>query len=132
MADSRADELKKPVKAPRPFRVLINGAATAAWYNTQDDEERRKIVEHLLEICRGWIQRPGVRFITSFDDDLFLVGDPRVFHKWTIYIVLEVDELDTVVSMIDDCRQGSLRLHQYFTMNATIGRPFWPIEQAVD
>jgi hypothetical protein len=46
-------------------------------------------------------------------DGLFLVGNPRGFQRWSIYVILNVDELDTVVSMIDDFR------HQ----------PFWPIEQ---
>ena len=63
----------------------------------------------------------GVRFITSFDDDLLLVGDPRGFQKWSIYIVFEVESLDSVVAMVDDFRQGDPRLHTYFTLQATLG-----------
>ena len=129
MAGKGVQELKKRVKAPRPLRVLINAAATAAWYDLRDEETKSLVIERLLEVCRTWRRMKGVRFIASFDDDLFMVGDPRGFQKWSIYIVFEVDKLDSVVTMVDDFRQGDLKLHTYFTLQATLGRAFWPIEE---
>jgi hypothetical protein len=129
MASDSSHQLHRPVHAPTPLRVLLTAAATAAWYDISDNGDRERVVERLQEVCQGWIHKPGVQFLTSVDDDLFLVGDPRGFQRWSIYVILDVDELDTVVSMIDDFRHGQIKLNRYFTMNATIGRPFWPIEQ---
>lgn len=128
MSENALDSLKKPIKAPKPLRVLINGAATAAFYDLEDETLKKNVVSRLEDVCRNWREKPGVRFITSFDDDLFMVGDPRGFQRWSIYIIFEVDEMDIVVEMIDDCRQGDVKLHRYFTMTATLGRAFWPIE----
>ena len=128
MANEGLKELEKRIRAPKPLRVLINAAATAAWYDIREDKRRKEVIDRLQEVCRGWKQMPGVRFITSFDDDLFMVGDPRGFQRWSIFIILEVEEIDSVVAMIDACRHGEVKLNQYFTMAATIGRPFWPIE----
>lgn len=130
MSPQGIDELKKAVTAPRPLRVLINAAATAAWYDIRDDRTRSQVVERLMAVCRRWRAMAGVRLLTSFDDDLFLAGDPRGFQKWSIYIVFEVESLDSVVAMVDDFRQGDPRLHTYFTVQATLGRAFWPIEGA--
>ena len=129
MASKGIQELKKRVKSPKPLRVLIQAAATAAWYDLGDEETKSLVIEHLLEVCRTWRRMKGVRFITSFDDDLFMVGDPRGFHKWSIYIIFEVEKLEAVVTMVDDFRQGDLKLHTYFSLQATLGRAFWPIEE---
>jgi hypothetical protein len=128
MSAKGIDELKKAVTAPRPLRVLINAAATAAWYDIGGEAARSRVIDRLTVVCRRWRARPGVRFISSFDDDLFMVGDPRGFQKWSIYILLEVEDLDAVVAMVDDFRQGDPKLHTYFTLQATLGRAFWPIE----
>ena len=130
MADRGVKELKKKVRAPRPLRIMINAAATAAWYDIHDEPVRSDVIQRLMEVCRKWRQMKGVRFIASFDDDLFMVGDPRGFQKWSIYILFEVLNLDSVVAMVDDFRQGDCKLHTYFTLQATLGRAFWPIEKA--
>jgi hypothetical protein len=128
VASKGLNELKKRVRAPKPLRVLINAAATAAWYDISDERIKSRVIERLIEVCRKWRRMKGVRFITSFDDDLLLVGDPRGFQKWSITILFEVDKLDSAVSMVDDFRQGNPKLHTYFTLQATLGRAFWPIE----
>ena len=128
MASETIVQTQDPVKVPMPLRVMITAAATAAYYDLTDEALKKRLLDRLVAVCRQWRKRPGVRFITSFDDDLLLVGDPRGFQRWSIYIILEVEEMDTVVAMIDDCRQGEVKLHTYFTMAATLGRAFWPIE----
>jgi hypothetical protein len=128
MAGKSLKELQKRVKAPKPLRVLINAAATAAWYDIGEDEMKSQVIERLLSVCHNWRQMKGVRFIASFDDDLFMAGDPRGFQKWSIYMLFEVEKLESVVTMVDDFRQGDPKLHTYFTLQATLGRAFWPIE----
>ena len=125
-------QTQEPVKVPKPLRVMITAAATAAYYDLTDEKLKKRLLDRLVTICQQWRERSGVRFITSFDDDLLLVGDPRGFQRWSIYIILEVDELETVVAMIDDCRQGEGKLHTYFTVAAIPGRAFWPIEPSAD
>ena len=121
-------QTQEPVKVPKPFRVMITAAATMAYYDLTDEKLKKLLLDRLVTVCRQWRERSGVRFITSFDDDLLLVGDPRGFQRWSIYIILEVDKMETVVAMINDCRQGEVKLHTYFTVAATLGRAFWPIE----
>lgn len=121
-------QTQEPVKVPKALRVMITAAATAAFYDLTDENLKKRLLDRLVTVCRQWRERSGVRFITSFDDDLLLVGDPRGFQRWSIYIIMEVDALETVVAMIDDCRQGEVKLHTYFTVAATPGRAFWPIE----
>jgi len=128
MSQDALEKLKKPIKAPKSLRVLINMAASAAFYDLEDETLKSKMLSHLEDVCRSWLEEPGVRFITSFDDDLFMTGDPRGFQRWSIYIIFEVDELNLAVEMIDDCRQGDVKLQRYFTVTATLGRAFWPIE----
>lgn len=128
MAREPLQELKKRIKAPKPLRVLINGAATAAFYDLDEEEAVKRVADRLVEVCQSWKQKPGVKFICSFDDDLLMTGDPRGHNRWSIYIVMDVEDLDRVVEMIDDLRQGPVPLWRYFTMAASVGRPFWPIE----
>ena len=101
-------QTQEPVKVPKPLRVMITAAATAAYYDLTDEKLKKRLLDRLVTVCKQWRERSGVRFITSFDDDLLLVGDPRGFQRWSIYIILEVDELETAVAMIDDCRHGKI------------------------
>jgi hypothetical protein len=128
MSDSVMNTFRKPVKAPKPMRLLVTAAATPAFYDIDNDELRSQVVERLWEICRGWTKRPDLKFIASFDDDLMMVGDPSGHKRWSIYILLDVDEFDTVVDMVDEFRHGSVALWRYFTVCTSLGRPFWPIE----
>ena len=128
MSKNAIEKLRAPIRAPKPLRVMINAGATAAFYDIEDEHQRSKVVERLVEVCRNWRHKPGTKFLTSFDDDLLMTGDPRGHNRWSIFILLDVTEFDSVVEMIDEFRQGSVRLWRYFTVSAHIGRPFWPIE----
>ena len=119
-------QISEPVTVPSTLRLLVTAAATAAWYDTEDEPTRDRVASRWQAVIEGWLARPGVRLISTFDDDLLLAGDPRPFGRWSIFILLEVGSLDQAVAMVDDMRQGDLRLHKYFTLSATLGRPFWP------
>lgn len=119
-------QISDPITAPSPLRVLVCAAATAAWYDTVEEEMRNRVALRWREVIAGWVDRPGVRILTTFDDDLLLAGDPRPFGRWSIFLVIEVPSLDDVVAIVDSMRHGAPRLHKYFTLNACVGRPFWP------
>jgi hypothetical protein len=125
-----ATTISDPVTVPSPLRVLVTAAATAAWYDTVDEPTRNRVAARWKEVIAGWTARPGVRLVSTFDDDLLLAGDPRPFGRWSIFILLEVEALEDAVAMVDDMRSGDIRLHTYFTLNATLGRPFWPAGDA--
>lgn len=132
MSTNALETLKDPVRVPKPIRVLINAGATAAFYDIEDDHIRKKVVERLVEVCRSWRNKSGTKFLCSFDDDLLMTGDPRGHNRWSIFILLDVEEFDTVVEMVDDFRHGSINLWRYFTVSANVGRPFWPIEPSAE
>jgi hypothetical protein len=119
-------QISDPVTAPSPLRLLITAAATAAWYDTEDEATRNQVASRWQAVIETWLAAPGVRLISTFDDDLLLAGDPRPFGRWSIFMLLEVESLEQAVAIVDEMRQGDLRLHKYFTLNATLGRPFWP------
>jgi len=119
-------QISEPVRAPSPLRLLVTAAATAAWYDTTDEPTRNRVAARWQEVIEGWVSRPGVRIVSTFDDDLLLAGDPRPFGRWSIFILIEVATLDDAVAIVDDVRHGDIRLHTYFTLNATLGRTFWP------
>jgi hypothetical protein len=119
-------QISDPVRAPSPLRLLVTAAATAAWYDTTDEPTRNRVAARWREVIDGWIARPGVRIVSTFDDDLLLAGDPSPFGRWSIFILLEFGSLDDAVAIVDDVRHGDIRLHTYFTLNATLGRTFWP------
>jgi hypothetical protein len=129
MTDPAAAQISDPVTVPSPLRVLVTAAATAAWYDTTDEPTRRRVAARWREVIAGWVARPGVRILTTFDDDLLLAGDPRPFGRWSIFIVLEAQALDDAVAVVDDMRHGDIRLHTYFTVNAAVGRSFWPADE---
>lgn len=122
-----AEEFVVPSLKP-PYRVLFLGAATQGWYSASNEERSEVILPRLKQVCRGW-EKPGVRLITTLDDDLFSVGEPHsTSHNW--YFVYEVDDLETVTAMIQSFRisKDGARLDRWFRLEARICRPFFPIE----
>ncbi len=126
---SPAERLSEPVRAPTPLRLLVTAAATAAWYDA-DADEQAEVAGRLRELIATWLAQPSVTLVGSFDDDLLLAGDPRPFGRWSIFLLLDVSTLDAAVAMVDALRGGRPRLSRYFTLAATLGRPFWPAEDA--
>jgi hypothetical protein len=120
------DARLRPHASP-PYRVLFTGCAAPAWYDAADDE-RQQVLVQLVDACTDWKNASGARFIGSVDHDLFLVGTPRGGIPWSIYLLFEVDDVETVATMIDVLRRGTPRLDRYFTFEAIIGRAFFPIE----
>ena len=127
---SAGTRISDPVTVPSPLRVLVTAAATAAWYDADADEKQRVVVR-LTEHLREWLALRGVRYVASFDDDLLLAGDPRAFGRWSIFVLLDVERLEDAVAIVDSARHGEIRLTKYFTVAATLGRAFWPAEDAV-
>ncbi|WP_166351815.1 hypothetical protein [Phytoactinopolyspora limicola] len=117
-----------PVSPDAGWSVMFTAAATNNWYDA-DGDEKRQVLDRLLDVLASWLNTPGCRHVASFDDDLLMVGDPRLWAVPSIYILMDVETADVVPAMVDLFRHGDVRLDRYFTLQARLGRPFWPIER---
>ena len=108
-----------------PYRVLLLCAASHGWYQAADTAERDLLLEHLRVWFSEWRER-GARLLASFDDDLFLVGQPAPL-PYSIYVLYEVDDLDVVVGGLAALRDevDGIRLDAAFRMEARVGRPLF-------
>lgn len=104
------------------YRVLLLGAATDGWYRAADDGQRERLLERLKAWFARWPER-GARLLVSFDDDLFMVGQPAPL-TYSLYIVYEVDDLAVVTQTLGELREevDGIRLDSAFRMEARIGR----------
>lgn len=120
------DAVRPPL--PTPHRVLILGAATSAWYESEDEDRRTRILPRFQTMMDEW-RELGARVLATLDDDLFMVGQPGT-AKFTWYLMLEVDSLDTVAAMIQRIREtvGGVRMDKYVRFQTRIGRPFYLLE----
>lgn len=115
---------------PTPRRVLLLGATTSAYYEASDEDRRVRILPRFKELVEEW-QALGARVLATMDDDLFMVGEPRS-TDFTWYLMFEVDQLETVVGMIQRIREtvNSVRMDEYVRFEARVGRPFFLLEAA--
>jgi hypothetical protein len=120
-------EIVKP-EMPSPRRVILLGAATSAYYEASDEDRQTRILPRFKELVEEW-KALGARVLATLDDDLFMVGQPSSVD-FTFYLMLEVDQLETVVGMIQRIREtvNGVRMDQYVRFEARIGRPFFLLE----
>ncbi len=122
-------EMVKP-ELPSPRRVILLGASTSAYYEASDEEKRARILPRFKELVEEW-KALGARVLATLDDDLFMVGQPAT-ADFTWYLMFEVDELETVVGMIQRIRENvnGVRMDEYVRFEARVGRPFFLLETA--
>jgi hypothetical protein len=128
-APGRSDEVEFEAPAmPSPKRVVLLGTMTDAWYEAGDEERRTAILPRFAGLVEEW-QELGARVLATLDDDLFMVGRPGP-GRATFYLMFDVDDLDTVVKMIQRIRVpvGGVRMDRYVGFEARIGRPFFLLE----
>ena len=102
--------------------MLLLGAANDGWYQAADAGQRERLLERLEAWFARWPER-GARLLVSFDDDLFVVGQPASL-TYSLYIVYEVDDLAVVTQTLDELREevDGIRLDSAFRMEARVGR----------
>lgn len=122
-----AVEFEAPVMQP-PHRIILLGAMTSAWYEATDDARRTRILPRFSGLMEEW-RALGVRILGTLDDDLFMVGEPRVGGV-TFYLMCEVDRMETIVAMLERIREtvDGVRLDAYMRFEARVGRPFFLLE----
>lgn len=112
------------------LRVILLGAMTSAYYEATDRDRRERILPRFKQLVEEW-HALGAKVLATLDDDLLMVGQPSS-TGWTFYLLLEVDELATIVDMIQRIREPvqGVRMDQYVRFEARVGRPFFLLESA--
>ena len=106
-----------------PYRVLVLVAATDGWYGATR-EEREAATDELGAILRE-AEDAGARMLASFDDDLFLTGQPAPL-PYTIFVLYDVDDLAVVVRLVHRLRMSEVA--RYLRLEARVGRPLFVLE----
>lgn len=106
-----------------PYRVLVLVAATDGWYGA-GREEREAATDELGAILRE-AEDGGARMLASFDDDLFLTGQPAPL-PYTIFVLYDVDDLAVVVRLVHRLRTSEVA--RYLRLEARVGRPLFVLD----
>jgi chlorite dismutase len=107
-----------------PYRVLVLIASTDGWYAAGADE-RDDATDELSRLLRA-TEADGARLLSSFDDDLFLTGQPAPL-PYTIFIVYDVDDLAVIVRLVHRLRTSALS--HLVRLEARVGRPLFVLDQ---
>ncbi|MCZ7589975.1 MAG: hypothetical protein M5U27_14190 [Gaiella sp.] len=107
-----------------PFRVLVLIAATDGWYEAAPDV-RASAIDELGAVLRR-ADQDGARLLSSFDDDLFLTGQPAPL-PYTIFVLYDVDDLTVVVSLVHRLRSSTLS--RYLRLEARVGRRLFVLDR---
>jgi hypothetical protein len=111
-----------PTMPEPPYRALLLGSAMPGWYEASDHERSERLIPRMTALMEEW-ERLGARLIASFDDDLFVAGLPAGL-QYSIYLLFEVDRLDSLVGMMQSLRHtvDGVRLDNYLRFEARVGR----------
>ena len=106
MSQDALEKLKKPIKAPKSLRLLINMAATAAFYEQGLGLERGFEFIKEGELFGYYLKFGNGTFMEVFQGD---PGDPGNI----VHFALEVTDMDAVI--------GRLRQHGYEVGDKSLG-----------
>jgi chlorite dismutase len=113
-----------PPELDSPYRVLILVAATEGWF-AAPQEERESALDDFAGLLGG-MEAEGARLLASFDDDLFLTGQPAPL-PYTIFLLYDVDDLAAVVRLVHRLRSSDLS--RFLRLEARIGRRLFVLER---
>ena len=112
---------RQPDFDPRIECSLV--AATDGWYEATA-EERDVATDELGRILRD-AGNDGARLLASFDDDLFLTGQPAPL-PYTIFVLYDVDDLSVVVRLVHRVRTS--QLGRFLRLEARVGRHLFVLD----
>ena len=116
-------EYAEPAFDP-PYRALVLIASTSGWYEAEA-EERDKATDELARILRE-VEEDGARLLSSFDDDLFLTGQPAPL-PYTIFVLYDVDDLSVMVRLVHRLRSSPLA--RLLRLEVRVGRRLFVLDQ---
>ena len=107
-----------------PYRVLVLIAATDGWF-AATTEERNDATDQLATVLES-AGADGARLLASFDDDLFLTGQPAPL-PYSIFALYDVDDLAVVVRLVHGLRTSPLA--RFLRLEARVGRPLFVLDR---
>jgi hypothetical protein len=104
------------------YRVLVLIAATRGWYDAAAEEREQRALPRFAAWLARW-DALGARLLSSFDDDLFMAGEPAGGAA-SIYLCYDVPSLDIVPALLQEAREDvdGARLDRWFRFEARPGR----------
>ena len=114
----------------KPWRAIVRGAFLTGWTDAPQTE-KDSVFKEYLDIHQRWVSEFGVKFITSLDDELMMVGSPGG-RMWNFYEVYEIPDPAIVKKMLDLFRyppDGHMRLDKYFRLEVVVGHPIGSLER---
>ena len=103
-----------------PYRVLVLIASTDGWYAASRVGAREG--DGRPPNAPPQTQRAtALACSASFDDDLFLTGQPAPL-QYSIFLMYDVDDLEVVVRLVHRLRA---ELGRYLRLEARVGRPLF-------
>jgi hypothetical protein len=113
------------------YRVLLKGGFLPDWASA-DQATKDRVTDAWVAFHAAWTAMGG-RLVATLDDTLFRCGLPGGTKPWTFYEMWEIDRLEAVKEMLDHFRPqtpGALRVDRYFRVEAVVGTPIPPVEEA--
>ncbi|MBT2653732.1 hypothetical protein J7E81_00535 [Bacillus sp. ISL-18] len=111
-------------QVPSPLRVFITFESTG-WFDTTQQQKEKELLPLLKTVLEEW-RSNGSELLGTFDRDILTAGHsgPTFWHACFLY---NVPNLQTVADMTHSFRATGL--DRYFRLEASIGRPFFLLEQ---
>ena len=106
-----------------PYRVLVLIASTDGWYEATLTD-RDVATDELRRLLRE-AEAQGARLLASFDDDLFLTGQPAPL-PYSIFLLYDVDDLGVVIQLVHRLRTSTLS--RFLRLEARVGRPLFVLD----
>jgi hypothetical protein len=106
-----------------PHRVLVLIASTDGWY-AAGAEERDEATDELARMLHE-VEDDGARLLSSFDDDLFLTGQPAPL-PYTIFVLYDVNDLSVIVRLVHRLRVSPLA--RLLRLEARVGRRLFVLD----
>jgi hypothetical protein len=106
-----------------PLRVLFCIGVTQNFFDLPETEIGA-VWKGYGEMLSAMNTMPGVTILGTMDDDRTMVGSSSAW-PWTVYIMADVADLDTVVAacnLFRTVKVGEYRLWKYGKIEARVGR----------
>ena len=118
-----------PMPYSPPYRVMLVGAGTRAFFAATDDESKDVFLPRFKQMIAEWNEL-GARPVATFVDDVLQMGETTE-PFWAWYLIFEVDSLDVAAQMLQAAREtvDGVRLDTWIRLEVRIGRPFYANEE---
>jgi hypothetical protein len=120
-----------PTERPWPWRMIVRGGFQDAW-SLAPQSEKNEVFAAWIAVQKGWAEL-GCRLISTLDDELNMVGQPRG-RLWNFYSLWEIPDPGIVYDLLNPFRteaEGEICLDRYFSIETVVGKPINSLERAL-